>query len=97
MDLIALEDRPWSDWRNGRPVTAQSVAKQMKPFGIKAKVLKLNGTAARVYLRSEIDAAAARYTTQKCNPVTLQQNQQVSAEKSVTLMKRLHLKNPITH
>lgn len=94
MDLIALEDRPWSDWRNGRPVTAQSVAKQMKPFGIKAKVLKLNGTAARVYLRSEIDAAAARYTAQKCNPVTLQQNQQVSAEKKCNPDEKVTPKKP---
>lgn len=94
MDLIGLEDRPWSDWRNGRPITAQSVAKQMKPFGVKAKVLKLNGTATRVYLRSEVDAAAARYTAQKCNPVTLQQNQQVSGEKKCNPDEKVTPKKP---
>lgn len=78
-DLIVMEERPWGDWRHGRPLSAQSVAKQMKPFGIKAKVLKLCGASARVYLRSEVEAAAARYTAQKCNPVTLQQNQEVDA------------------
>jgi len=77
-DLIAMEERPWADWRHGRPLSAQSVAKQMKPFGIKAKVLKLHGASARVYLQSDVEAAAARYTAQKCNLVTLQQNQQVS-------------------
>lgn len=48
-DLLMLEDRPWAEWRHGRPVTAQSVAKLLKPFGVKARVLKLNGAPARVY------------------------------------------------
>lgn len=94
MDLIALEERPWSDWRNGRPITAQSVAKQMKPFGVKVKVLKVNGTATRVYLRSDVDAAAARYTAQKCNPVTLQQNQQVSGEKKCNPVEKVTPEKP---
>jgi hypothetical protein len=72
-DLMVMEERPWADWRHGRPINAQSVAKLMKPFGVKVKVLKLNGSPARVYLRSEVEAAAARYTSQKCNPVTFQQ------------------------
>lgn len=93
-DLMVMEERPWGDWRHGRPISAQTVAKHMKPFGIKAKVLKLHGASARIYLRSEVEAAAARYTAQKCTPVTLQQNQQVSAfskrnpEQKVTPEKR---------
>jgi len=78
-DLIVMEERPWADWRHGKPINAQSVAKQMKPFGVKVRVLKLNGSSARVYLRSDVEAAAARYASQKCNPVTFQQNQHVSA------------------
>jgi len=77
-ELLVLEDRPWMEWRNGRPISAQSVAKQMKPFGIKARVLKLGGTAARVYLRADIEAAAARYVPSTRNPVTMQQNQHVT-------------------
>lgn len=77
-ELMVMEERPWADWRHGRPINAQSVAKHMKPFGVKARVLKLNGSAARVYLRSDVEAAAARYASQKRNPVTLKQNQHVS-------------------
>lgn len=69
-DLLLLEERPWAEWRNGKPITAQSVAKLLKPFGVKVRILKLNGATARVYLRSEIDAAAARYTPQKRNSIT---------------------------
>lgn len=76
-DLIVMEERPWVEWRHGRTLSAQSMAKQMKPFGVKARVLKLNGASARVYLRSEVEAAAARYTAANCNPVISQQNQEV--------------------
>lgn len=74
-ELLALEDRPWMELRHGKPITAQSVARQMKPYGIKVAVKKLGGTATRVYLRADIDAAAARYVASRCNPVTMQQNQ----------------------
>lgn len=77
-ELMLLEDRPWTEWRHGRPITAQSVARLMKPFGVKVIVKKLGGTATRVYLRNEVDAAAARYVASRCNPVTLQQNQQIA-------------------
>ena len=77
-DLMVMEERPWADWRHGKPINAQSVAKQMKPFGVRVRVLKVNGSSARVYLRSDVEAAAARYASQKCNPVTFQLNQQVS-------------------
>ncbi len=77
-ELVMMEDRPWSEWRHGRPITAQSVARQMKPFGIKATVKKLGGIAARVYLRADIEAAAARYVPSTRNPVTMQGNQQVT-------------------
>lgn len=77
-ELMTMEDRPWMEWRHGRPISAQSVARQMKPFGIKATVKKLGGTATRVYLRADIDAAAARYTAPKRNHVTIQQIQEVT-------------------
>jgi putative DNA primase/helicase len=77
-ELMVMEERPWADWRHGRPINAQSVAKHMKPFDVKVKVLKLDGRPARVYLRTDVEAAAARYASQTCNPVTFQQKQQVS-------------------
>ncbi|TQM92446.1 DUF3631 domain-containing protein [Roseinatronobacter monicus] len=77
-ELMMLEDRPWMEWRNGKPISAGSVAKLMKPFGIKVTVKKLGGAAARVYLRSEVESAAARYVPSTRSPVTYKQNQQVN-------------------
>ena len=33
-DLIVMEERPWSEWRHRKPLTAQTVAKLMKPFAV---------------------------------------------------------------
>jgi len=84
-ELMQLEDRPWMEWRHGKPISAQSVARLMKPFGIQATVKKLGGISTRVYLRSEVDAAAARYTASTRNAVTMQQNQQVTANSNCSL------------
>jgi hypothetical protein len=93
-DLLMLEDRPWAEWRHGRPVTAQSVAKLLKPFGVKVHVLKLNGSPARVYLRTDIEAAAARYTPHTRNPVTVAQNQAVSGFSTRNLEPKVTSANP---
>ena len=60
-DLIVMEERPWVDWRHGKPISAQTVSKLMKPFGVTVRILKLHGPTRRVYLRSDVEAAAARY------------------------------------
>ncbi|MGR3524847.1 MAG: DUF3631 domain-containing protein [Paracoccaceae bacterium] len=74
-ELAEMDERPWADWRHGKPISAQSVAKLMKPFGIRSHPLKLHGSTARVYLRNLVEDAAARYVPQKRNPVTFHENQ----------------------
>ncbi|CAL7962695.1 hypothetical protein GAMM_40018 [Gammaproteobacteria bacterium] len=39
--LIALEDRPWSEHRYGKPITSNTLAKLLKPFGIKSKQIRI--------------------------------------------------------
>ncbi|MBF9059050.1 DUF3631 domain-containing protein [Rhodobacterales bacterium HKCCSP123] len=82
-DLMVMEDRPWAEWRHGKPISAQGVARLMKPFGVKARVMKVNGVSTRAYLRSEVEAAALRYASSpNRNPVTLKENQCVSGSSS---------------
>jgi putative DNA primase/helicase len=83
-ELIQMDDRPWSDWRNGRSITSTAVAKMLKGFGIKSSVKKVGGRAVRAYSKAAVSSAAEPYTAAKCNPVTVQQNQQVSGNQSVT-------------
>jgi putative DNA primase/helicase len=36
-ELVELPDRPWREWRRGQPMTTTSLAKLLKPFGIRPK------------------------------------------------------------
>ena len=42
-ELTRREDRPWSDYRKGLPITAQQVARLLKPFEVRPKVLRIDG------------------------------------------------------
>lgn len=83
-DLVLMEDRPWSDWKNGRPLTPHALARMLKGFKLKASVRKVYGKAARVYTKTEVYAAAVPYLAEKRNPVTSQQKQEVTMYRGVT-------------
>ncbi len=59
--LIEMEDRPWPEWRHGKPMTAASLARLLKPFGVRPRKLRLGGHALNGYQRGEIEAAHIRY------------------------------------
>jgi hypothetical protein len=83
-ELMLLEDRPWSDWKNGRPLTSHALARMLKGFKLKATVRKLYGRAARVYTWAEVHAAAIPYLAEERNPANYQQKQTVTQSQSVT-------------
>jgi hypothetical protein len=69
--LVALEtDAPWAEWwekelknQNIKSCGA-TLARKLKPYGIKAKVLKASGESARGYMRSAFEQAWKRYCPQ---------------------------------
>ncbi|MFC6635887.1 DUF3631 domain-containing protein [Sulfitobacter sp. JBTF-M27] len=93
-ELTQLEDRPWAEWRQGKPLTANNIAKLLKPFGVTPKVTKLNGNSVRAYDRNEVEAAAARYVKLKCNSVTIEQNQEVMESSKCNLEQRVTALKP---
>jgi len=42
--LIELDDRPWAEWKRGNPLTANSLARLLKPFKIRSRQLKIYGS-----------------------------------------------------
>ena len=68
--LIELEDRPWSEYRHGRPITTNILAKLLGSFGIKPKQVRL-GHNKQGYYFSDFDDTFSRYTPSQ-NPTTLQ-------------------------
>jgi hypothetical protein len=39
--LVAMEERPWCEWKRGNPMTANSLAKQLTTFGIRSKSIRI--------------------------------------------------------
>jgi putative DNA primase/helicase len=68
--LIAFDDRPWAEWRRGKPITGSSLAKMLQPFGIKVRQVwhpykKSNGQG---YLLDQFADAFARYLAPPAGP-----------------------------
>ncbi len=61
--LAELDDRPWGDWKHGKPITARAVADWLKGFGIAPRP---NGPGtSRGYDRDRFEDAWTRYPTIK--------------------------------
>jgi putative DNA primase/helicase len=59
--LVAMEDRPWPEWKSGRPITARQVAKVLEPFGIRPGQVWEHGKNLRGYERAQFDDAFSCY------------------------------------
>ncbi len=43
-ELAIMEDRPWGEWKSGKPITKHQLAKLLKRFEIASKTIKLGST-----------------------------------------------------
>jgi putative DNA primase/helicase len=57
-----MKDRPWAEWKSGKPITQVQLARVLKDFGIYPENIKLSsGAVVRGYLRSQFEDAWERY------------------------------------
>jgi Protein of unknown function (DUF3631) len=60
--LAAIEERPWSEWCRGRPITPAALAKLLAPFGVVPVNLKMPGEKVlKGYRREHFEDEFARY------------------------------------
>ncbi len=59
--LIELEGHPWAEWKHGKPMTANSLARLLKPFKIKPGSVRIGEIAKKGYERRQFDDAFSRY------------------------------------
>jgi len=59
--LTALEDRPWPEWRHGRPITTRQLAALLRPFGLGPMSLRIGATVAKGYHLEVFSDAFSRY------------------------------------
>ena len=60
-DLVSDEERPWRDYRDGRSITAHSVSRMLRSYGIRVGRHKFAGSVQRGYRRADFEATWARY------------------------------------
>lgn len=60
--LVVMEEKPWPEWgRTKRPMTKVAMARQLKRFGIKPKMIRIGDKTVRGYDRKWFEDAFARY------------------------------------
>lgn len=82
--LGAMEDRPWADWRQGKPITAPQVARLLKAFDIRPRTVRIGTQTAKGYLREQFADTFARYLPANSQAVTPSHSHEFGRE-SVTL------------
>jgi Protein of unknown function (DUF3631) len=58
--LHEIEESPWAEWY-GKPITAAAIARLLKHFEIKPKVIRVGDETPRGYLREQFEDAWERY------------------------------------
>ena len=60
--LAAIEGRPWAEWKAGRSITANGVARLLGPFGIAPDTIRIGDRTMKGYLLARFeDDAFKRY------------------------------------
>jgi len=59
--LADMEDRPWCEWRGGKPITTPSLSKLLKPYDIKPRQFRRGYDNKRGYQLADFADAFARY------------------------------------
>ena len=66
--LNSMDDRPWPEWRRGKPLTSRALAKLLVDYGIRPRVLRIEGGTSRGYRRGDFRDAFSRYVTEEGGP-----------------------------
>jgi hypothetical protein len=53
--------RPWKDLRRGKPIDERWLARQLSPYGIRPRMMRINGAQARGYCKEDILEVVQRY------------------------------------
>jgi hypothetical protein len=59
--LNAITDRPWMEFTNGKPITDCWLSKQLRPYGIRSKTLRIGEYQAKGYLMDDCREVFLRY------------------------------------
>ena len=86
--LVGLDDRPWAEWRRGKPLTTNRLARVLKPFDVRPKTLRIGVTTTKGYDVGWFKDAFARYLPSTPDPTVtpsqVNKNADLAEEQTVT-------------
>ena len=83
--LETMEERPWPEWKNGKPITARQVARLLKPFSIAPKSIRVGNRTPKGYEKRNFKDAFARYIpAQSATVATTLNNNELTEFQSAT-------------
>ncbi len=82
--LISLEERPWPEWRGGKPLTPTQLASLLKPFGIRPTQIRTEKGNRKGYDIWSLQDAFKRYLDPSRYTDTNSKNQVLAHQKSDT-------------
>ncbi|MBI4569693.1 MAG: DUF3631 domain-containing protein [Planctomycetes bacterium] len=59
--LGEMENRPWPEWKNGKPITANQIARRLRAFGVSTRTIRTDTGTPKGYLRFDLEDAFTRY------------------------------------
>jgi putative DNA primase/helicase len=59
--LGEIEEHPWPEWRDGKPITVRQLARMLEPLGIRPKQLRMGDANIRGYELGDFLDSFARY------------------------------------
>jgi len=59
--LGGMEERPWAEWKHGKPITAPQVARLLRPFEIEPRSIAVGDRRPKGYLLAQFGDAFSRY------------------------------------
>ena len=58
---MAIEGRPWAEWKAGKPLSANGLARLLAPFGIAPATIRTATGTPKGYQLTQFEDAFARY------------------------------------
>jgi putative DNA primase/helicase len=63
--LVAIEGRPWAEWKAGKPISANGLARALAPFRIKPDTIRMSDRTPKGYQLAHFQDAFDRYLPQE--------------------------------
>ena len=98
--LAQMENRPWPEWKSGKPITQRQLAQLLKPFKIESKdIKKLDNTVKKGYRLDQFRDAFQRYLPPaSATSATARKNKDLTGFESATELRQVaHKKAHIPH